>query len=376
MKKQYLLFVGVFFLFSLVHACHCGDGKVNQISEACDMGVLNGIACIADYEETCTYCSLDCQWVEMFGAYCGDGIVQVAYEECDGGAHCDSECHLISPCDYVNDYDCDGVDNETDNCKVVFNPLQIDSDGDGKGDECDPDPFGFCGDLICQTQFGEDCATCQLDCGSCDGAPFCGDWLINGDEECDDGNNFNGDGCSADCKCEWCETNETNGDDEEPEEPTPGENETQTSCGNNILESGETCDYGIQNGLVCDNSENDCSFCSLDCELIEREGPEKKRKRSRSSDDDDDHRQLSTYFSCSPNWKCSEWGSCFNGTVARTCYDANYCAIEINRPLEETACFNGQVKIAQERGGFSLLLPLLILFGILVLILGIIFLRG
>jgi hypothetical protein len=45
----------------------------------------------------------------------------------------------------LNDLDNDGVPDILDNCVNVFNPNQIDSDGDGFGDACDPD---FDNDLI------------------------------------------------------------------------------------------------------------------------------------------------------------------------------------------------------------------------------------
>ncbi|MCP4250575.1 MAG: DUF4215 domain-containing protein, partial [bacterium] len=32
--------------------------------------------------------------------------------------------------------------------------------------------------------------------------PFCGDGILDRDEECDDGNNADGDGCSVDCLIE------------------------------------------------------------------------------------------------------------------------------------------------------------------------------
>ena len=40
-------------------------------------------------------------------------------------------------CDPPSDLDHDGVDDKTDNCLVVKNPDQRDSDGDGQGDACD-----------------------------------------------------------------------------------------------------------------------------------------------------------------------------------------------------------------------------------------------
>ena len=40
-------------------------------------------------------------------------------------------------CEEPRDLDHDGVDDKTDNCLVVKNPDQVDSDGDGQGDACD-----------------------------------------------------------------------------------------------------------------------------------------------------------------------------------------------------------------------------------------------
>lgn len=57
---------------------------------------------------------------------CGDGVDN----DCDGGA--DNGC--AGP-----DTDGDGVNDDTDNCDFVTNPLQGDVDGDYMGDACDPD---------------------------------------------------------------------------------------------------------------------------------------------------------------------------------------------------------------------------------------------
>ena len=67
----------------------------------------------------------------------------------------------------LDDTDGDGVDDCIDNCLVDPNPGQLDGDGDGEGDDCD-----------------------------------CGDGILNGPEECEDGNLSPGDGCDDTCRVE------------------------------------------------------------------------------------------------------------------------------------------------------------------------------
>jgi len=66
----------------------------------------------------------------------------------------------IVVCDNCDDDDNDGVLNDQDNCTVVFNPSQCDSDSDGFGNHCDGDldnsgGIANFGDLaVFRTQFG------------------------------------------------------------------------------------------------------------------------------------------------------------------------------------------------------------------------------
>lgn len=75
-----------------------------------------------------------------------------------------------------------------------------------------------CGNNICE--IGEDTNSCYVDCG------VCGNNILEGPEQCDDGNLLNGDGCDSQCQ-----------------------NEISPSCGNGICEQGEdfnTCPQDCQ----------------------------------------------------------------------------------------------------------------------------------
>jgi len=73
------------------------------------------------------------------------------------------------------------------------------------------EPVGFCSypDDACPSgaRFSENadaplagrCVDAQTE-GSSDGPPACGDAVVDGDEQCDDGNRRDGDGCNADCR--------------------------------------------------------------------------------------------------------------------------------------------------------------------------------
>ena len=162
----------------------CGDG-VRDPGEGCDDGNLDG----GDA------CEADCTPPDA----CGNGLLD-DFEQCDGGGlnsdilpgACRTDCTLPrcgdgvsdpgETCDDANfdpfdgcepdcepssDEDEDGAADPVDNCPGTSNPDQSDLDGDGLGDACDQ--------------------------------PVCGNGAAEGDEACDDGNPWVGDGCDADC---------------------------------------------------------------------------------------------------------------------------------------------------------------------------------
>ncbi|HTQ02806.1 MAG TPA: DUF4215 domain-containing protein [Polyangiaceae bacterium] len=131
----------------------CGDGMVSG-TEECDDGINKG-----GYNQ----CAPGC----VFGPRCGDGVVQTEYGEvCDDGVN-------------AGNYG-------------------------GCGPDCQPGPR--CGDGIVQTQDGEVCddgmnTGAYGGCGpNCQPGPHCGDGIVDVPyEQCDDGNDVSGDGCSN-CK--------------------------------------------------------------------------------------------------------------------------------------------------------------------------------
>jgi fibro-slime domain-containing protein len=138
----------------------CGDGVVTR-SETCDEGPRNGTGYNA--------CSANC----TPGPRCGDGTVQVeGNEACDNGLNVDRYSTNASAC----------------------------------GPGCTRP--SFCGDEVVDSAFGEQCDDGVNDnayggCSDlCKLGPRCGDELVNGDEECDDGNRVNGDDCNLSCKLE------------------------------------------------------------------------------------------------------------------------------------------------------------------------------
>ncbi|HSA58115.1 MAG TPA: DUF4215 domain-containing protein [bacterium] len=255
----------------------CGNG-VKDAGEQCDDGDL-------DNTDACTiYCER---------ARCGDGINQgdnnlLITEECDDGNNnsgdgCSGTCKVEHFCgDGVPDEgeDCDdGNKDPNDDCKndCTFNfcgdgivlmhcdeipikgevsakavllcvPEDCDDgngiDNDGCSDHC---VEAECGDGVVQVQAGEECDPeeegaeplpdgcfcsehCEVECADIPD-PYCGDGVTNASEECDDGNNNNGDACTNNC--------------------------TNAVCGDGIVGPGEECDDGDSD--MDDGCLNDCT---------------------------------------------------------------------------------------------------------------------
>jgi cysteine-rich repeat protein len=87
-------------------------------------------------------------------------------------------------------------------------------------------------------------------CGNVESTdPFCGDNIVEGSEQCDDGNTTPGDGCSSTCAVEpRCGDNTINGTDECDDGNTTGGDgcsaTCELECGNGLSDAGEECDDG------------------------------------------------------------------------------------------------------------------------------------
>ncbi|MFP6609155.1 MAG: DUF4215 domain-containing protein, partial [Deltaproteobacteria bacterium] len=162
-------------------AATCGDGIVRTGVEACDDGNASDTdSCLSDCSQ----------------AYCGDGAVFDGVEGCDDqgeSAGCDADCSEAL-CG-------DGAINQTAGEQCDDGSANSDAQPDACRTDCTQ---AFCGDGV--VDGGEECDDgnddnndqCRSDCISA----ACGDGTVVGEEQCDDGNSSDGDGCSADCLLE------------------------------------------------------------------------------------------------------------------------------------------------------------------------------
>jgi fibro-slime domain-containing protein len=154
----------------------CGDGTVNG-PEECDNGSNNT-----------TYGGSGCSPGCIAPPYCGDGIVQTTYDEtCDDGINDGSYGGCTPTCE--NGPWCgDGkVEPGVEECDDGLN--------DGSYNNCSP---------------------------GCVTGPYCGDGILNGPEDCDDGNQIDDDGCNNSC--------------------------LEDRCGDGVKQDNEECDDGVNDG--------------------------------------------------------------------------------------------------------------------------------
>lgn len=201
----------------------CGDGMVNQDSEACDDGnTLAGDGCSGlckvEPNHACPTPGQPC--VVTFT--CGDGVVNPG-EACDqgkfqGNPGCSADCATQE-----DGYKC--IPNEQ--CTAMFQC------GNGRietGETCDPPNVGNGCGTNCKAEDGWRCKP-----GSCVPLPSCGDGIVQADmgEKCDQGASQGSPGCSADCLSMDATCTCTPGQACVCQKPI---------CGDGIVQIGEQCD--------------------------------------------------------------------------------------------------------------------------------------
>lgn len=203
--------------WALVECPICGDGE-KEGEEQCDEGGSNGDECQAEYGQECSYCSNDCQLLELDGPFCGDGQTN-GTEQCDSGSDNGEVCPPAygGECSYCS-VNCQNVTVGGSSCGdgTVDEGEQCD-EGQNNGEGCSPEP-------------GQQCSYCSSTCQTVvNEGVYCGDGTVNQDsEQCDDGNNKNGDKCSAECKIEQEEKKE--------EKKVEKERDCKGSIGNYVWE--------------------------------------------------------------------------------------------------------------------------------------------
>ena len=245
-------------------AATCGDGYLRIGVEQCDDGEANGSPESA--------CSATC----LLKAACGDGAVGPG-EDCDDGpgnsdtGACTVACKAAQCGDgLVRDgfEACDdGNAASGDGCSATCDVETCGDGAPGPGEECDDGAanadtgactstceLAECGDgLVWMAEEecddgndvpGDGCTACVLD--------VCGDGKLGPDEDCDDGNAVAGDGCSPACALEACGDGAPGPDEQCDDGNTKsGDGCSQTcqleslaACGNGAVGPGEQCDDG------------------------------------------------------------------------------------------------------------------------------------
>ena len=207
----------------------CGDG-VTDTNEVCDDG--NGL----NFDGCSSACVVEDGW-DCTGPICvpicGDNLV-VGNEQCDDGNLETEYCEYAATYCVVCNHEC------------MYGPGLLQSCGDGimqAGEECDN---GDSNNDYAPNACRENCKIAG-----------CGDGVIDLNESCDDDNSENNDGCSDACLIE------------EGWECIGQPSACETICGDLIIAGNEECDNGLSGNLNCDYDIMSCEVCGEDCTLVD-----------------------------------------------------------------------------------------------------------
>lgn len=223
----------------------CGDGFLNLPDEECDdHNTTDGDGCSANCE----------------AEGCGDGVVQAETGE---------------TCDDANEINTDACPNGCREARcgdgVVWQGVETCDDGvlNGQPGRCAAGCAGMvaavCGNRVLEG--GEQCddgnSTGGDGCNANCAIEACGNGVLDQGEGCDDGNTVGGDGCAPHCRNERCgDGTQQPGEQCDDNNKNPGdgcdENCLTEACGNGIVQAGEACDDGdVDESDAC---LNDCRW--------------------------------------------------------------------------------------------------------------------
>ncbi|MDQ3365420.1 MAG: DUF4215 domain-containing protein [Myxococcota bacterium] len=268
----------------------CGGGAADP-PETCDAAECPTMPCqVASCNaEACVYTSDPARDGTSCGAAsvcrsgacvptsCGDGVVEVG-EQCDWGVGNGPGVGCELSCAYSCTTAPDSCD-DGDACNGVETCGSVPS-GTGEGQRCAPGT---------PPADGATCGTGKICVDEACTASSCGDGLVTAPEECDDANQASGDGCEADCTFSCVATDATRNCT--PADTCAGQGTcnptthtctpgtpladttacgvggfcatgvcTQPMCGNAVVEPGESCDDGAQNGTAASGCKATCTY--------------------------------------------------------------------------------------------------------------------
>lgn len=185
---------------------YCGDKKKNG-GEACDTTDFGGSTCQSllgtaysgalTCTAQCTVSTASCTKVPI----CGDNLVNVMGEQCDGTDLGGKTCASVVGNGSTGTLAC--FPNCTFNSSGCTPPVLCGNGQVDGGEACDGNNFGG---KNCASVLGNpnaigslSCNNCALNSSGCSIPPYCGDGKLAAGEECDDGNTATGDLCEN-CK--------------------------------------------------------------------------------------------------------------------------------------------------------------------------------